>query len=256
LTETTKVLDVSIIESSKFHVNSLEVLKKATASYDESNIALKSAESSLDASKLLLEKAALDLSKSQDEEKATETDVANSTEKLSEADKSLEEAEQSYARASETVENSENEVTEAEAEVASLAKTSETKATEKTKAGENFDSLDAIEGSNDSAFKLASGELPPGVTLNSNGELVGTPSKAGTYTVVVEIYSEALGFTETRTVTLEVAGVSADLGTAPDKLAFTGIESEEIAGFGVALIGLGGVTVLLPQVRARRRREI
>jgi|GEM_PF-5832888 len=120
-----------------------------------------------------------------------------------------------------------------------------------TTVGTTFEKLDPIASTEDSVFKIVSGELPEGVTLDENGNFVGNATKAGTYELVISVYSEELGTSETRTVTLEVAGLS---GSIPDELAFTGISSEAIALTGLALVTAGGVFVILPQLNRRKRK--
>lgn len=57
-------------------------------------------------------------------------------------------------------------------------------------------------------YKVASGSLPPGLTLDeTTGELTGTPTKAGTYTFTVRATNSA-GSVETETITITISAPS------------------------------------------------
>lgn len=65
------------------------------------------------------------------------------------------------------------------------------------------DQLAASHASSSPAWKLAGGKLPAGVRLSSSGLLSGKPTKAGTYSVTVEVSSG--GTNDTATFSLSVA---------------------------------------------------
>ncbi len=56
-----------------------------------------------------------------------------------------------------------------------------------TVGSEYFVSFDAAGGTSPHSFSRSAGSLPPGLSLNTNGNLSGTPSSAGTYTFTVRV---------------------------------------------------------------------
>ena len=73
--------------------------------------------------------------------------------------------------------------------------------------------LTASGGSGPYSFAIASGQVPPGVSLGSGGSLSGTPTKAGTFSFVVRVTGSG-GATGSRTFTLKI-----DLALTPGALA-------------------------------------
>ncbi len=59
------------------------------------------------------------------------------------------------------------------------------------------------------SWSLLAGSLPPGITLNSSGQLTGTPTEPGVFTIVVQL--AALGDTQTAVLQLPVAAGSGAL---------------------------------------------
>lgn len=75
-------------------------------------------------------------------------------------------------------------------------------------------SLQAVNGSGTLAWRLQSGNLPPGMTLSSTGAVTGTPDTAGTYTFSVAVNdSSNPPLTTSRSYTLQVEPFS--FATAP-----------------------------------------
>jgi iron transport multicopper oxidase len=92
------------------------------------------------------------------------------------------------------------------------------------------------------AFTLASGSLPPGLTLASSGTLSGTPTTAGTYSFTVQAAngSGTPAVSATQNVTVAASAASADLQmilTGPASVAVNGT-----ATYGVAVKNLGPST--------------
>lgn len=67
-------------------------------------------------------------------------------------------------------------------------------------------SLTAKGGNNQYTWSIASGSLPPGLTL-TNGVISGTPTQAGFYPLAVEVQSGITGFIETATKSLSISVV-------------------------------------------------
>jgi len=67
--------------------------------------------------------------------------------------------------------------------------------------------LNANGGTGPYTWTVASGSLPSGVTLNSNGTITGTPTATGTYTITAQA-TDANGNSDTQTFTLTVNAAS------------------------------------------------
>jgi hypothetical protein len=63
--------------------------------------------------------------------------------------------------------------------------------------------LDTVFGTVPVNFILASGDLPPGMTLNASGVVIGTPTAEGNFSFTVQA-TDALSLTATRTITASV----------------------------------------------------
>ncbi|WP_435102361.1 putative Ig domain-containing protein [Halarchaeum sp. P4] len=76
--------------------------------------------------------------------------------------------------------------------------------------------LDAAGGTAPLSWTVASGSLPPGLTLDEDGVITGTPTSAGTYTFTVTA-TDATGATTAKTLTLTVHdGLALDTTRLPD----------------------------------------
>ena len=85
-------------------------------------------------------------------------------------------------------------------------------------------SLSVVNGTPGYVFSLASGSLPPGITLNaSSGAVGGTPTTAGTYTFTIQV-KDSRGNTDTATCTIIVINSALDLqcGTCGNSKATAG----------------------------------
>jgi uncharacterized repeat protein (TIGR01451 family) len=77
------------------------------------------------------------------------------------------------------------------------------------------DTLTATGGTTPYIFSLATGSLPPGISLSASGVLSGTPTSAGTYSFTVKL-TDALGQTTTKATTLTIAaGVTTNFAAPP-----------------------------------------
>ncbi len=100
--------------------------------------------------------------------------------------------------------------------------------------------LTASGGATPYAFTLASGTLPPGVTLSGQGLLSGTPTQLGAYVFEVRV-TDANGFTATREIRVTVA-------QAP-----VAVPARSIGGLSLMLLGLLSIGLwTLRRVPARR----
>jgi hypothetical protein len=68
--------------------------------------------------------------------------------------------------------------------------------------GKPYTSGFAFTGAPPPTVHRISGELPPGLTLDSNGNLTGTPTKAGSYTFTVQAYNSVGVTRATATITV------------------------------------------------------
>lgn len=82
--------------------------------------------------------------------------------------------------------------------------------------------LSAAGGTAPYSFTLATGTLPPGISLTINGGFVGTPTAAGTYTFTVRAQDSA-GFGGTRNYTWVVAKGTQTISFVPPVSGFVGV---------------------------------
>lgn len=102
-------------------------------------------------------------------------------------------------------------------------------------------------------FALASGSLPPGVTLAANGALSGTPTAAGTYSFTVSAANTAYGTAEstTRAFTITVATAPAGPVEPAAELPPTGADVGGAALVAALLLALGAGALAAARRRTR-----
>jgi hypothetical protein len=98
--------------------------------------------------------------------------------------------------------------------------------------GASYSYTFTVAGSPAPTFKLASGSLPPGLSLTSSGVLSGTPTQAGTFSGVVMAQNGS--GTATQSFTIIIANVGANDGTT---LPVWGVMLLAILLFGAAAMG-------------------
>jgi hypothetical protein len=83
--------------------------------------------------------------------------------------------------------------------------------------GKNFNEAgDAIINATPFTWTVASGTLPPGLTLSSAGTITGTPTKAGTFTFTLKVTdSTGLTATEAQSITIAAGSCSEETGEDP-----------------------------------------
>ncbi len=94
--------------------------------------------------------------------------------------------------------------------------------------------LQASGGTGQYTWELANGVLPPGLTLSTAGDLVGSPSTAGTFAFDVKVTSGAL--TDTRMLSLQVTAGGLPLVIVPQSL--TAAEFGRV--YSSSLVAVGG----------------
>lgn len=78
-------------------------------------------------------------------------------------------------------------------------------------------SLSASGGAGPYAFSLASGALPPGLTLQSGGAITGAPTKVGSYSFAIRVSGSGGNFsTKSYTIIVNFAVLTVAPGTLPD----------------------------------------
>ena len=116
------------------------------------------------------------------------------------------------------------------------------------KVGEEYDAMiNTAQGSFDITYALKEGTLPEGLTLTENGELTGTPTKAGVYTLTFVASSEGLEGDEI-TLTLYIANGENSGSTGEQKSGCNGV----IGGLLPVTSALG---ILAAAVALRKKKE-
>ena len=116
------------------------------------------------------------------------------------------------------------------------------------KVGEEYDAMiNTAQGSFDITYALKEGTLPEGLTLSENGELTGTPTKAGVYTLTFVASSEGLEGDEI-TLTLYIANGENSGSTGEQKSGCNGV----IGGLLPVTSALG---ILAAAVALRKKKE-
>jgi hypothetical protein len=104
--------------------------------------------------------------------------------------------------------------------------------------GQPYSSRFTVTGAPPPTVTLLSGDIPPGLTLGSDGKLTGTPTKAGSYTFTVKADNHLSSVERTATVTIS----SAVAPTAPTINGLTDGDGQVTVAFSGASAGTDPIT--------------